>query len=133
MSWLIDTNVLSELRKGSRADNHVRAWFDATAEAELFTSVLVLGEIRECARPDPDDRRASRRDGDRSRPRVSDSQYGRYQPHRRSIPQSVRRQFIRPMIPLLTLRAWMGLGQIPSLALRAFMGRALNALAPSVA
>ena len=28
MSWLIDTNVLSELRKGSRADNCVRAWFD---------------------------------------------------------------------------------------------------------
>ena len=46
MSWLIDTNVLSELRKGSRADNRVRAWFDATVEAELFTSVLVLGEIR---------------------------------------------------------------------------------------
>jgi len=46
VSWLIDTNILSELRKGSRADNRVRAWFDATAEAELFTSVLVLGEIR---------------------------------------------------------------------------------------
>lgn len=78
MSWLIDTNVLSELRKGSRADNRVRAWFDTAAEAELFTSVLVLGEIRECAQPDPDDRRASSRDGDRPRPRASDPQHGGY-------------------------------------------------------
>lgn len=46
MSWLVDTNVLSELRKGERADAGLRAWF-AQAEAEdLYTSVLVLGEIR---------------------------------------------------------------------------------------
>ncbi len=46
MSWLLDTNVLSELRKGARADAGVRAWFDQAADAELFTSVMVLGEIR---------------------------------------------------------------------------------------
>ena len=46
MSWLVDTNVLSELRKGDRAHPGIRAWFDDAREGELFTSVLVLGEIR---------------------------------------------------------------------------------------
>ena len=46
MSWLIDTNVLSELRKGTRAHAGIRAWFADAREEELFTSVLVLGEIR---------------------------------------------------------------------------------------
>ncbi len=46
MSWLVDTNVLSELRKGVRAHAGVRAWFADAREGELFTSVLVLGEIR---------------------------------------------------------------------------------------
>ena len=46
MSWLLDTNVLSELRKGKRADPGVRAWFSRVEAAELFTSVLVLGEVR---------------------------------------------------------------------------------------
>ncbi len=46
MSWLLDTNVLSELRKGSRGAPEVRRWFKAHASEEHFTSVLVLGEIR---------------------------------------------------------------------------------------
>jgi len=46
VSWLVDTNVLSELRKGVRAHVGIRAWFDDAREGELFTSVLVLGEIR---------------------------------------------------------------------------------------
>lgn len=46
MSWLIDTNVVSELRKGDRANEGIRAWFAESSENELFTSVLVLGEIR---------------------------------------------------------------------------------------
>jgi len=45
--WLLDPNVLSELRKGNRGDAKVRQWFEATAEEELFVSVLVLGEIRQ--------------------------------------------------------------------------------------
>jgi predicted nucleic acid-binding protein len=44
---LLDTNVLSELRKGPRCDAAVRLWFEGTAEEELFVSVLVLGEIRQ--------------------------------------------------------------------------------------
>ena len=46
MSYLIDTNVLSELRKGARADAGVRDWFADADDADLFTSVLVLGELR---------------------------------------------------------------------------------------
>lgn len=46
MSWLVDTNVLSELRKGSRADAGVRTWFAQVQDQDLFTSVLVLGELR---------------------------------------------------------------------------------------
>jgi predicted nucleic acid-binding protein len=46
VTWLVDTNVLSELRKGERADPSIRAWFDGVPDDELFTSVLVLGEVR---------------------------------------------------------------------------------------
>lgn len=44
--WLVDTNVVSELRKGARAAAGVRAWFDGAEDAGLFTSVLVVGELR---------------------------------------------------------------------------------------
>ncbi|MCC7048950.1 MAG: type II toxin-antitoxin system VapC family toxin [Alphaproteobacteria bacterium] len=46
MSYLLDTNVLSELRKAGRCDPAVAAWASARAPRELFTSVLVIGEIR---------------------------------------------------------------------------------------
>ncbi len=46
MSFLIDTNVISELRKGDRADPGVASWFAELADEEIFLSVLTLGEIR---------------------------------------------------------------------------------------
>lgn len=46
MSYLIDTNVISELRKGDRADPAVNAWFADIADEEIFLSVLTIGEIR---------------------------------------------------------------------------------------
>ena len=46
MSFLLDTNVVSELRKGDRADPNVRAWFDALDPSGLYLSVLVIGELR---------------------------------------------------------------------------------------
>lgn len=46
MSWLVDTNIVSELRKGDRASDGIGSWFAGTREEELFTSVLVLGELR---------------------------------------------------------------------------------------
>jgi predicted nucleic acid-binding protein len=46
LSYLLDTNVISELRKGERADANVTAWFADVAEEEIFLSVLTIGEIR---------------------------------------------------------------------------------------
>lgn len=46
MSYLIDTNVISELRKGGRADPAVVAWFADVGDDEVFLSILTLGEIR---------------------------------------------------------------------------------------
>ena len=46
MAYLLDTNILSELRKRHRADPSVLAWFKGVIDAEIFLSVLVLGEIR---------------------------------------------------------------------------------------
>ena len=46
MNYLIDTNVISELRKGVRADPRVVAWFAGLASEEVFLSALTLGEIR---------------------------------------------------------------------------------------
>ena len=43
---LLDTNVVSELRKGDRADTNVRAWLSSTDSDALFLSVLVVGELR---------------------------------------------------------------------------------------
>ncbi len=44
--YLLDTNVVSELRKGGRADVNVRAWFGRHVADELWISVLVVGELR---------------------------------------------------------------------------------------
>lgn len=44
--FLIDTNVLSELRKGQRCNPAVRQWFETASGEDLYLSVLVLGEIR---------------------------------------------------------------------------------------
>lgn len=46
MSYLIDTNVISELRKGKRANPGVVSWFASLADDEVFLSALTLGEIR---------------------------------------------------------------------------------------
>ena len=44
---LLDTNILSELRKGSRCEAGVRKWVESITAEEMFVSVLVLGEIRQ--------------------------------------------------------------------------------------
>jgi len=46
VSLLLDTNVLSELRKGARANAHLRRWFDGVSVNEIYLSVLVIGELR---------------------------------------------------------------------------------------
>jgi predicted nucleic acid-binding protein len=45
MGYLIDSNVLSELRKPKRVEQ-VTGWFRRVTPSELFTSVLVLAELR---------------------------------------------------------------------------------------
>jgi predicted nucleic acid-binding protein len=47
LSYLVDTNVISELRKRERADPAVRTWFASVADEEIFLSVLTVGEIRQ--------------------------------------------------------------------------------------
>jgi predicted nucleic acid-binding protein len=45
--YLLDTNILSELRKGaSRATPQVWQWWLGMENEELFLSVLTIGEIR---------------------------------------------------------------------------------------
>jgi predicted nucleic acid-binding protein len=54
VSYLIDTNIISEVRKGNRCDANVAEWYASIADDDLFLSTLVLGEIRkgvELARP----------------------------------------------------------------------------------
>lgn len=44
--FLIDTNVISEVRKGVRANPAVRAWFRNHAAQAHYLSALTAGEIR---------------------------------------------------------------------------------------
>jgi predicted nucleic acid-binding protein len=46
VSFLLDTNVLSEIRKRA-PDRGVSAWFASVPADQLFLSVLVVGEIRQ--------------------------------------------------------------------------------------
>lgn len=46
MNVLGDTNVISELKRGHKADRNVVDWIAAMQTDQIFTSVVVLGEIR---------------------------------------------------------------------------------------
>jgi len=46
VSYLLDTNVVSEIRKKA-PDPGVSAWLASVPDDELFLSVLVVGEIRQ--------------------------------------------------------------------------------------
>jgi hypothetical protein len=46
VSYLLDSNIISELRKRERANAGVREWFGGVDDTELFLSVLTLGELR---------------------------------------------------------------------------------------
>jgi len=45
VSYLLDTNVVSEVRR-PRAAQRVVDWWDSIPSSDLFLSVLVIGEIR---------------------------------------------------------------------------------------
>jgi predicted nucleic acid-binding protein len=44
--YLLDTNLLSEVRKRDRCHPNVRRWFATLEDDAIFVSVLVVGEIR---------------------------------------------------------------------------------------
>jgi predicted nucleic acid-binding protein len=44
--WLLDTNVVSELRKGSRCHRGVLAWAETVPPAACFLSRVTLAELR---------------------------------------------------------------------------------------
>lgn len=46
MKYLVDTNVLSEVRKGTRCNAAVGAWWASVTQDEVFISILTIGEIR---------------------------------------------------------------------------------------
>jgi predicted nucleic acid-binding protein len=45
LSFLVDTNVISEIQKGARCDQSVMAWWNSIEMSELYLSVMVAGEI----------------------------------------------------------------------------------------
>ena len=46
MNYLIDTNIISEVRKGRRCDPNVARWYEKIDDVSLYLSVLVISEIR---------------------------------------------------------------------------------------
>ena len=46
MTWLLDTNIISEVRKGAGCDANVAKWYADVVDEEIFLSALVIGEIR---------------------------------------------------------------------------------------
>jgi len=46
VNYLIDTNIISEVRRGKRCNPNVAGWYQSIADASLYLSVLVIGEIR---------------------------------------------------------------------------------------
>jgi hypothetical protein len=45
MTYLLDTNIISELRK-RRPNAHVLGWYETVTSEEIFISALTIGEIR---------------------------------------------------------------------------------------
>ncbi|WP_233851911.1 type II toxin-antitoxin system VapC family toxin [Paraburkholderia sp. HD33-4] len=45
MMFVIDTNVVSELRKGRRADANVAAWSESVDASALFVSAITIMEL----------------------------------------------------------------------------------------
>lgn len=47
MSFLVDTNIISEIRRGARANAGVTRWWSSIGDEDVYLSVLVLGELRQ--------------------------------------------------------------------------------------
>jgi predicted nucleic acid-binding protein len=101
LSYLLDTNVISELRKGERADPGVAAWFTGLAEEEIFLSVLTIGEIRRgvesVRRRDPDSAAAL----DSWLARLSEAHGDRIVPVDRAIAEEWGRMSVPDPVPVI--------------------------------
>jgi predicted nucleic acid-binding protein len=47
VKYLVDTNVISEIRKGARGHRQVLNWWNSIHRSQLFLSVLAIGEIHQ--------------------------------------------------------------------------------------
>lgn len=47
LSFIMDTNVISEARKGQRTNAGVARWLSSVPTDDLYLSVLVIGEVRQ--------------------------------------------------------------------------------------
>jgi predicted nucleic acid-binding protein len=45
VKYLVDTNVISEIRKGTRGHSQVINWWNSIHRSQVFLSVLTIGEI----------------------------------------------------------------------------------------
>ncbi|HEU5143092.1 MAG TPA: type II toxin-antitoxin system VapC family toxin [Solirubrobacterales bacterium] len=99
--FLLDTNVISELRKGQRADSNVTSWFAEIADEELFLSVVTIGEIRRgvesVRRRDPD----SAASLDRWLARLSETHGERILPIDRAIAEEWGRMNVPGPLPVI--------------------------------
>jgi len=100
-NFLLDTNVISELRKGQRADSHVTSWFSQIADEEIFLSVVTIGEIRHgvesVRRRDPD----SAASLDRWLARLSEANGERILPVDRAITEEWGRMNVPDLLPVI--------------------------------
>jgi toxin FitB len=46
VNYLVDTNIISEIRKGAKCNANVAAWYDSLDDSDIYLSAPVLGEIR---------------------------------------------------------------------------------------
>jgi len=99
--FLLDTNVISELRKGQRADSNVTSWFAQIADEEIFLSVVTIGEIRRgvesVRRRDPD----SAASLDRWLARLSEAHGERILPVDRAIAEEWGRMNVPDPLPVI--------------------------------
>ena len=99
--FLLDTNVISELRKGQRADSSVTSWFAEISDEEIFLSVVTIGEIRRgiesVRRRDPD----SAASLDRWLARLSEAHGERILPVDRAIAEEWGRMNVPDPLPVI--------------------------------
>jgi len=101
LTYLLDTNVISELRKGDRANAGVVSWIADVGDEEIFLSALTIGEIRRgiesVRRRDPDSAAAL----DRWLARLNEAHRDRVVPVDRRIAEEWGRMNVPDRLPVV--------------------------------